>query len=37
MIVKQDVECFVKWKEYNKEHDVWKKISKLENVINLIR
>ena len=36
-IIKRDFEYLVKWKSYNFEHDVWKKISKLENVMNLIR
>ena len=37
MIVKRNVEYFVKWKKYNNEHDVWKNLSKLDDIMNFVR
>ena len=36
-MIKRDVEYFVKWKKYDSKHDVWKKNSKLDNIMNFVR
>ena len=37
MIKKRNVEYLVEWKNYESEHDVWRSLSKFENVMNLVR
>ena len=36
MIKKRNVEYFVEWKDYESEHDVWRNLSKFDNVMNLV-
>ena len=37
MIKKRDVEYLIEWKSYESEHDVWRNLSKSENVMNFVR
>ena len=37
MIVRREVEYLIKWKDYESEYDVWRNLSKLSDVMNLIQ
>ena len=37
IIVRREVEYLIKWKNYDSKYDVWKNLSKLNNVMNLIQ
>jgi hypothetical protein len=37
MIVWREIEYLIKWKDYNSKYDVWKNLSKLKNIMNLIQ
>ena len=37
MTVRREVEYLVRWKDYDSEYDVWKNLSKLSDVMNLIQ
>ena len=36
MIKKRNIEYFVEWKSYESEHDVWKSLSKFDDVMNFV-
>ena len=33
----RDIEYLIRWREYESQHDVWKNLSKLDNVINFVQ
>ena len=37
MIVRREVEYLIKWKDYDSEYDVWRNLSKLSDIMNLIQ
>ena len=37
MIVRREIEYLIKWKDYESEYDVWRNLSKLSDVMNLIQ
>ena len=37
MIVRREIEYLVKWKDYDSEYDVWRNLSKLNDVMNLMQ
>ena len=37
IVKKRDIEYFVEWKNYEPKHDIWRRISKFENAMNLVK